>query len=191
MDDPMTQLENMATDNITPKVGGKKRKRAMDRIHSLEMPLHCQLGLNKSQETILIDFMSCSTNQLWISTEAVPWFILYLAAEARSGGVSHEEEEASETTNCGVEGLYIAWDFQSNDAWIGTWLEGPCKGQKVTVFISKFTQAKYQLSAPQAGIERPFNEATREDLKAAARRFLLDHCASQLASSRSCGDAPP
>ena len=162
----------------------------MDRIHTVEMPLHCQLGLNKSQEKIKVDLMSTSTTTLYIGTEAVPWFISYLASEARSGGVPEEEEEGL-TENCSVPGLHLAWDFQSNDAWIGTWLEGPSKGKTVTALISKFTQDKYQLSAPLVGIERPFNEASREDIKAAARRFLLDYCANQVASSRSCGDAPP
>ena len=135
--------------------------------------------MNKSSETVNVELMACSTNQLWLNMGSVPWFISYLSAEARSGGVSYEAEDADVPSNCEVDNLNLSWDFQSNDAWVGTWVEGPMKGQTVTVALSKFNEVKFQQSAARAGVETSFHNASREDLKTAARQYLLDHCKRQ------------
>ena len=187
-DDPMDQLDKSASVR-PPSKRAKICKRAKDKIVAVEMPRYCHLGMNKSSEKINIELMACSTNQLWLNMDSVPWFISYLSAEVRSGGVSHEAEDAI-PSNCEVDNLNISWDFQSNDAWVGTWVEGPMKGNTVTVAMSKFNEVKFQQIAAQAGVETSFHNASREDLKTAARQYLLAHCERQLASSRSCGSSP-
>ena len=134
--------------------------------------------------------MAASTNQIWIHQDAVPWLVEYLREEARSGGVAYDDEE-DETQNDEVDGLHVSWDFQNNDAWVGKWVDGPFKGHIVTVPLSKFNETKFQTSAAKAGIGASFSDASREDVKAAARQFLLIHCEEQLELSAhsSCGNA--
>ena len=188
-DDPMDQLDK-SSGVRPPSKKAKTSKRAKDKIITVEMPRYCHLGMNKSSEKVNVELMACSTNQLWLNMDSVPWLISYLSAEARSGGVSHEAEDAILPSNCEVDNLNLSWDFQSNDAWVGTWVEGPLKGQTVTVPMSKFNEVKFQQSAAQAGVKTIFQDASREDLKTAARHYLLAHCERQLASSRSCGSSP-
>ena len=189
VDDPMDQLDK-ASGVRPPSKKAKLCKRAKDKIVAVEMPRYCHLEMNKSSEKVNIELMASSTSQIWINMEAVPWLISYLSAEVRSGGVSHDAEDAFLPSNCEVDNLNLSWDFQSNDAWVGTWVEGPMKGQTVTVAMSKFNEVKFQQSAAQAGVETSFNNASREDLKTAARQYLLAHCERQLESSRSCGSSP-
>ena len=184
----MDQLDKSASGR-PPSKKTKISKRSKDKLVAVEMSRYCHLGMNKSSEKINIELMACSTNQLWLNMDSVPWFISYLSAEVRSGGVSHEAEDAI-PSNCEVDNLNMSWDFQSNDAWVGTWVEGPMKGQTVTVAMSKFNEVKFQQSAAQAGVETSFDKASREDIKTAARQYLLAHCERQLASSRSCGSSP-
>ena len=186
-DDPMNQLDELASVVTRESKRGYQRKRAKDKILTVEMPAHCQLGLNKSTEKARVEIMAVGTYQLWINMESVPWFISYLSAECRSGGVAHEDE-GGDTPNCEVDGLHIAWDFDTNDAWVGTWLEGPATGHTVSISLSSFTESKFQQSAPRAGIATLFSEASHAELKQAARTLLVDHCAQVLASHRSRGD---
>ena len=153
------------------------------------MPRVCPLGLNPPRDTVQVEKMATSTNQLWIAEEAVPWFVSYLATQARCGGIPEVDEE-DDTPNCEVAGLRLSWDFQTNDTWKAAWVNGPLEGETVSISVSNFTDMRFQQSAPAVGIEKLFSYASPEDLKTAARRFLLDHCKAQLAQHRNGGDSP-
>ena len=133
--------------------------------------------------------MAGSTNQLWIAKEAVPWFVNYLATQARCGGIPEVDEE-DDTPNCEVAGLRLSWDFQTNDTWKAAWVNGLLEGETVSISMSDFTEMRFQQSAPAVGIKTWFSDASLEDLTTAARRFLLDHCKAQLAQHSNGGDSP-
>ena len=80
----------------------------------------------------------------WIHQADIEWFVRYVADEAAFGSVHVPAAiPPVRTPNSIVPGLHIRWDFQRDDAWEATFVEGPLQGTQVNSSVAKLTEDKW------------------------------------------------
>ena len=183
-EDPMAALD-MVCDEEPAAKRRYNRKRAKCKEVKVSMPLSAQCAYPGNKEKRDVSIMADSTNQLWLLKEDVPWLLVFLADECGFGGVAIESEAAVAEANCdAVPGLRVEWDFQSNDAWTATFVEGPLLGQpSIKCRLSGLTEEKWNKMNAIHAYEHDYASASASDRKRVAYDYIAAHCAEMLKKS--------
>ena len=183
-EDPMAALD-MVCDEEPAAKRRYNRKRAKCKEVKVSMPLRAQCAYPGNKEKRDVSIMADSTNQLWLLKEDVPWLLVFLADECGFGGVAIESEAAVAEANCdAVPGLRVEWDFQSNDAWTATFVEGPLLGQpSIKCRLSGLTEEKWNKMNAIHAYEHDYASASASDRKRVAYDYIAAHCAEMLKKS--------
>ena len=101
----------------TPKKKKPGRREQRCAAPAVAVPSTCQLvqaplSPTEPDKKISVHAAVDRRGRLWLSAEALPWFLDYVRAEKNSGGVAPIEEETSAV----AEGSRITWNFR-NDSW--------------------------------------------------------------------------
>ena len=118
------------------------------------LPLgHCQ-GKTVSVQVVL-DGVST-----YISADAVPWFVAYVADEHAHGGIPDQQGDTKESAvaegNSSVPGLLIQWDFQDDDGFVGTFVSGPLRSDIIRSKLSTLTEAKWNTAVSHNAVSGSF-----------------------------------
>ena len=186
-EDPMAALDKVSDEepalNRTPLRNQRKRPKGQE--VKVSMPLRAQCAYPGNKEKRDVSIMADSTNQLWLLKEDVPWLLVFLAGECGFGGVAIESEAAVAEANCdAVPGLRVEWDFQSNDAWTATFVEGPLVDQpSIKCKLSGLTEEKWNKMNAIHAYEHDYASASASDRKRVAYDYIAAHCAEMMKKS--------
>ena len=184
-EDPMSALDSVCDEELAYRRTKYSRKRAKSREVKVRMPLRAKCAYPDCTETRDVRVMAEGTNQLWVLKEDVPWLLVFLADECGFGGVAIESEAAVAEPNCdAVPGLRVEWDFQGNDAWTATFVEGPLLGQpSISCKLSRFTEKKWNKMNAMRAYGHDYASASARDRKLVAYDYVVAHCADMLKKS--------
>jgi hypothetical protein len=188
-EDPMEALMEPALKKRKAKYLSKRGVGSAKAFRTVKMPEVCPLAYpNRVMEQRTVTLLPTGNNSLWIIKEDLDWLLKYLADEAACGGVARTESAAVAAANTEVPGLYVQWDFDSDDAYDGVFVSGPLKEMKYRCKVSTLTPAKWHAvgSLPQFAA-MTFDTADEDGKKMAAKCFLEMHCAAQLATAAAEG----
>mgnify|MGYP001223593154 FL=1 len=175
--DPMSQLEEISSENVTPKK--RKTQGAYKSIRGQTMPEYEPLSHPGRTEDRKIRLLPTSTVSLWLCIEDIPWLVRWLSDELRSGGVPLPKSDPLDALecNCDADNVHIRWDF--NGAWEAIILQDSLgrakRGMKYKCVVSDFDQDKWLAVGANARYGTDFERARPEQKKEASKLFLEKH----------------
>ena len=181
--DPMSQLQEISSENVTPKKrkthGAYKSIRGQNQIQTVIMPEYEPNSHPNRTEEHKVKLLPLSTCSLWICLNDIPWLVRWLSDELRSGGVPLPKSDPLDALecNCDADNVHIRWDF--NGAWEAIILQDSLgrakRGMKYKCVVSDFDQDKWLAVGANARYGTDFERARPEQKKEASKLFLEKH----------------
>ena len=184
--DPMAQLALLSAEK-TPQPDRKShhkkhRKRPADEIAVVMAPE--RFG---SENTRPVKMFRGQRGKVFVELDAVPWLITFVREEVMCAGcvgiVSDPhglQDSLSSNCDSAVAEMYkTRWD-PAREMWTSIWLDGPRKGQDVSVPLRSFTKDKYEKVRQTCADVPPWEQASKADKKAAALELLEKHMSNTL-----------
>jgi hypothetical protein len=187
VDDPMHEV----LDEQAPASRGKKRKRLVNHVCTVEMPAVAGSAfplLREPRELRVYPKGAQGPNQLWVLEMDIPWLVEYVAHEASTGGVPPlPPGDAVAEPNAAGGNVHIRWDFQSGDAWEATFVAGPRRGQQVRSGVSALDETKWNAVRGRFAPEALLEVATPDQRREAVWHYLELHCERVIAADAAGG----
>ena len=184
--DPMAQLALLSAEK-TPQPGrtsrAKKRyKRSADEIAVVMAPE--RFG---SENTRPVKMLRGQRGKMFVELDAVPWLITFVREEVMCAGcvgiVSDPhglQDSLSSNCDSAVAEMYKTRWNPAREMWTSIWLDGPRKGEDVSVHVKSFTKEKYEKVCQTGADLPPWEQASKADKKAAALQLLEKHMSDTL-----------
>jgi hypothetical protein len=183
--DPMLGLTSVENDTTSKPKRDKKQQLG---VHKLIMPTRPPCAAPDGTCTTVIHayWADVTGKRLpYLRTDCIDWLLAYGADELHFQGVVRGEPTPpqSREPNCpAVADLHVAWNFNGN-AWDGTFVGGPLKGQTKQVALAEinvtlWSNLKLHLGTSTHDVSDIgiFRGATRLQVKDVAKICLIELC---------------